>query len=538
MYLSGRLRAAAFFCDNRRMGETAAGQLWELAERHLAARNRDGARAVLEALLAIEPTHQMALLRLSMLATSAGELRISLEHLLAVAAQRPQDPELVLLVAGMLHRLGEVAAALAMLSDSALAAKAQRAQLLQMAQLAQQMDEVALARRLLDRADAGVASVPPPALYLRGTLQTFAGELEAAQASLEACIASAPAYAPAHWSLARLQRQSEGSNHVARLQRLLGETRDPASQAYLGFALFKELDDIGEHDAAWAALQRGCAAKRGTLQYDVAGEEAAFAALHSLPVQVAPSRDDGDAPQPIFIVGLPRTGTTLLERILGGSGQVHNAGELDELPLQLRWLADRFAKTYFDAGVFTAAAQGDAAELGRRYLEHARWRAQGRRWFTDKLPLNFLHVGFIAAALPGARILHLVREPMDACFSNLKELFAEAYPYSYVLDELAAHYGRYRRLMQHWHAALPGRVHDVSYEALVTNPEKVARGVFEFCGLPWEAGSLDLSRGGAVSTASTVQVREGIHARRVGGWRAYAQQLEPLRARLQQEGWL
>jgi hypothetical protein len=178
------------------------------------------------------------------------------------------------------------------------------------------------------------------------------------------------------------------------------------------------------------------------------------------------------------------------------------------------------------------------AELGRRYLEHARWRVGGQRWFTDKLPLNFLNLGFVAAALPGARIVHLVREPMDACFSNLKELFAEAYPYSYRLDELGAHYARYRRLMSHWHGALPGRIHDVSYEALVTSPEAVARGVFEFCGLPWDACSLDLARGGTVSTASTVQVREGIHARRVGGWQPYARGLEPLRLRLQEEGWL
>jgi tetratricopeptide (TPR) repeat protein len=511
--------------------------LWERAERHLAAHENAAARTALEALLAAEPRHAMARLRLSMLATQAGRYRESLEQLLAVAQLPPDDPELALLVAGMLHRLGEVAEALRLLSMPCWPTDAARGQLLQMAQLAQQMDAMELARSLLDRADAGV--VPPPAaIYLRATLQTFAGELDAAEASLGACIPRAPGYAPAHWSLAKLRRQSRGSNHVARLRSLLAASPDPVAQAYLGFALFKELDDLGEHESAWQALERACASKRALLDYSAPAEADAFATLQSLPTPPAPPARDDERPQPIFVIGMPRTGTTLLERILGGSGEVANAGELDELPLQLRWQADRFSRSYFDAAVIAAAAQRDPEELGRRYLEHAAWRANGRRYFTDKLPMNFLHVGFIARALPGARILHLVREPMDTCFSNLKELFAEAYPYSYRLDELADHYGRYRRLMAHWHQAFPGRVLDVSYEALVAEPERVAREVFEHCGLRWEPASLQPGAGGAVSTASSVQVREGVHARRVGGWRAYARQLEPLRERLEQDGWL
>jgi hypothetical protein len=448
------------------------------------------------------------------------------------------------MLAGMLHRLGEVEVALELLRDPALLAACDRDALERMAQLASQMDATEQALQLLDRAEA----LAPPTVastYLRATLQTFTGALDAAQASLESCIARAPGHAAAHWSLARLRRQQRGSDHVARLRGQLERVADPAFEAYLAFALFKELDDLGETQAAWQALQRGCAAKRGQLAYSPRDEEAAFARLHALrPLGADAARPVAidatpAAPAPIFIVGLPRTGTTLLERILGGSTEVQNAGELDELPLQLRWQADRFSKSYLDAAVFDAADRADRAELGRRYLEHARWRARGKPRFTDKMPLNFLHVGFIAAALPQARVLHLVREPMDTCFSNLKELFAEAYPYSYDLDELAAHYGRYRRLMAHWHDRHPGLLLDVSYEGLVAEPERVAREVFDFCGLRWDPACLDLAReGGAVSTASTVQVREGIHARRVGGWRAYASQLEPLRASLQRDGWL
>ena len=148
-------------------------------------------------------------------------------------------------------------------------------------------------------------------------------------------------------------------------------------------------------------------------------------------------------------------------------------------------------------------------------------------------------MGFIARALPQARILHMTRDPMDACFANLKELFAEAYPYSYDLDELATYYGHYRRLMAHWHASFPGRILDVSYEAMVSDPEATSRAVFEHCGLEWHPEVVRIESGaGTVSTASTVQVREPIHRRSVQGWRRYEAPLAPLQARLRADGWL
>src|SRR3990167_6856077 len=248
---------------------------------------------------------------------------------------------------------------------------------------------------------------------------------------------------------------------------------------------------------------------------------------------------DRDAPTPIFIVGMPRTGTTLLERILGRHPDVENAGELDDFPLQLRWCANRFSRSFLDAGVLAAAPSESPAVLGDRYLDHASWRARGKAFFTDKMPPNFLHVGLIARALPRARILHMTRHPMDTCFSNLKELFTEAYPYSYDLGELAAHYGRYRRLMSHWHDQFPGRVLDVSYEGLVADPVAASQRVFAHCGLQWLPECVEIETGGGrVTTASSVQVREPIHRRAVDGWRRYETQLRPLKEMLMRDGWL
>ena len=520
--------------------ELQAQRLWVQGESALGRRDRAGARAAFQSLLGIEPGHIPARLRLSTLATAQGRYREAVAELQAIVVLGPSEPDLLALLAGMLHRLGESAQAIACASHAVWGSSREPAQLEEMADLLVQMGELDAASTQLGRADR-ISGGSAKSFYLRGNIELFRGRLAEATAATEACLARAPAHAQAHWLLSRLRQQTEASNHVSRLQALLARDLSPGDRAVLAFALFKELDDLERHEEAWQALSLGCSTKRALLDYRPADEARAFEVLQRwrapAPRDSAPAGDDG--PQPIFIVGLPRTGTTLLERILGGHPDVENAGELDDLPLQLRWCCDRFSKNFVDADLFDAAAQADFGLLGRRYLQHAQWRARGKPRFTDKLPLNFLHVGFIAEALPQARILHMTREPMDSCLSNLKELFAEAYPYSYRLDELAAHYGRYRRLMTHWHALYPGRILDIAYEDLVSDPETQARRVLEFCGLSWAPGCVDIASNPApVSTASSAQVREAIHKGRVQNWRKYEAQLQPLRDRLTADGWL
>ena len=512
--------------------------LWERAEQQLAAKNPDAARAALEALVVLDAGHVMARLRLSTLATQQGRYRESLSQLMAVVATAPDDPTLLAMLAGMLHRLGESAAAIDCLAHPGFHAAGDRALLLEAAQLASQLEQADLANTLLDDVER-LGGPDPASLYSRATLQLFDGKLDAAGQTLESCLALAPRHAQAHWALSRVRRQRPDANHVHRLKDLLAPGPDLASAAYLGFGLFKELDDLGRTDDAWRALEAGCRAKRQQLNYRVDEERAAFEFLHTVrgPGARAPVVSTG--PTPIFIVGMPRTGTTLLERILGRHPDVENAGELDDFPLQLRWCANRFSKSFLDAGVLAAAQSESPGVLGDRYLVHASWRARGKALFTDKMPPNFQHVGLIARALPQARILHMTRHPMDTCFSNLKELFTEAYPYSYDLGELAAHYGRYRRLMSHWHEQFPGRVLDVSYEGLVADPVAASQRVFAHCGLQWLPECVEIETGGGrVTTASSVQVREPIHRRAVDGWRRYEAQLQPLQELLHRDGWL
>ena len=371
-----------------------------------------------------------------------------------------------------------------------------------------------------------------------GRALSYLGETDEAELALEACVsAGGPAAATAWRDLARLRRWTAERNHVDRLRRALAELGEGHRNApLLQYALFKELDDLGDADAAWKALESGMRARRAQVAFDPAAEADLFEALH----EVAPGLEGshlGEGPQPIFIVGLPRSGTTLLERILGGHPQVADAGELRDFTAQLRWGTALPGTNELDAPLVRAALGIDFAELGERYLSHTRWHARGKPFYTDKLPANFLNVGFIAQALPGAKILHMSRASMDACFSNLKELFGPAYPHSYDQGEMADHYVRYRALMAHWHAAFPGRILDVSYEALAAEPERVAREVLAFCGLPWDDAVLSPEqRTGAVATASTAQVREPIHGRFVGQWRRYEAQLRPLRERLEAAG--
>jgi hypothetical protein len=273
--------------------------------------------------------------------------------------------------------------------------------------------------------------------------------------------------------------------------------------------------------------------RRRQVRHDANATEALFAHLGQLRPELPASPSTDAAAVPIFIVGMPRTGTTLLERILGNHSQVADAGELHDFVWQLRWMCNRGGGAYLDLDLARAAEGIEFAELGRRYLEKTRWRTRGKAFFTDKMPANFVNVGYILRALPQARILHMTRDPMDTCFSNLREHFAAAYAHSYDQVEMADYYRQYRQLMAHWRSLYPERILDVRYGELTVEPEVVSRKVMEFCGLPWEEGVADVDRrSGTVATASAVQVREPIHQRFAERWRTYEQHLRPMRERL------
>lgn len=372
----------------------------------------------------------------------------------------------------------------------------------------------------------------------------FLGETQQAEAELERVLDHQPDNAQAHWLLSGV-RKATNRGHVETLVRLIADQRhDAQGLAFLYYALGKELEDLEEWPRAFQAFARGAAHRRRTVRFDEALEQATYDALERTfttdwlaDAGAAVLQDFQGEAVPIFVVGQPRTGTTLVERIISAHSRVASAGELQQLGLSLRRQVDYRGSERFSPALVEQAAGVDGPALGRAYLAASVKMRGDAPYFVDKLPSNFLYLPLILKALPHARVVHVVREPMDACFASFKQLFADAYPHSYDQAEMARHFVRYHRLMALWRERFPERFLDVCYEDVVADLESEARRLLAFVGLPWEDACRDFHRqSGGVATASAVQVREPAHTRSVGRWRRYQRELEPMRDILQRAG--
>ncbi len=367
----------------------------------------------------------------------------------------------------------------------------------------------------------------------------FLGELPAAQAAIERALSLDPINPQGHW-LFSTSRTATDHSHIETLEVLIERaSRAPHALAFLCYAAGKEYEDLEEWDQAFAAFARGAAARRSRITFDERAEVATFDALDTHLSRALLAQPDSaiDDDGPIFVLGQPRTGTTLVERIITSHSQVHSAGELQQFRLSIRRLVNLPEGERLSPRMVEAAAALDPAALGSAYLNATATVRGTTPRFVDKLPTNFLFLPLIARALPRARIVHVTRDPMDSCFASFKQLFADAYPHSYEQTEMARHYARYHRLMALWRTRLPSRIIDVNYESLVADVEAQSRRLIDALGLPWEDACLDFHRQPqAVATASAVQVRQPAHSRSVGRWLRYRTQLEPMRQVLARAG--
>ncbi|WP_188796654.1 tetratricopeptide repeat-containing sulfotransferase family protein [Dyella nitratireducens] len=387
-----------------------------------------------------------------------------------------------------------------------------------------------------------VTMVPnhPQARFNLAYALTAMGDEAAAEQELEHCVRIDPGYGIAHLNLAQLRRQTAERNHVERLRALLPRyPNQPAAQLYLNMALAKEFDDLGDYASAFEHYRRGKSVGRERRVQSVQRDEAIFQRLQAS-FSSAPAGQGEAGDGPIFVIGMPRTGTTLLDRILSSHPDVYSAGELQDFPATLQRQYGGNVPLLLDPSLPARAQHIDWRQLGADYLAATRPHAEHAKHFIDKLPHNFLYAGFIASALPDAKIICLRRHPLDTCLGNFRHLFEQEtsyYDYSFDLLDTGRYYVGFDRLMAHWRRVFPGRIFEVRYEDLVAEQEATVRELLAFCGLPWDDACLQSERNVApVNTPNAWQVRAPVYRDAVGRWKRYEAQLGELRKLLEQAG--
>jgi tetratricopeptide (TPR) repeat protein len=492
-----------------RPDDTAARQM--LAQACVQLGRRDEAQGLLAACLQADPGRDGARFQLAELLFHQQKAAEALPHIRALLAREPDDPAFRNLLAACLGMVGDYGPAI----------------------------------EIYERLLADYPKHPRIWLNLGHALRTV-GRRDDAVAAYRQCIALAPGLGDAYWSLANLKTASAtaGLEAAMRSQLARSDLTDD-DRLHLHYALGKALEDRGEPAGAFGQYSAGAELRRKDLRYD-ADETTALmrrsVALFTPAFFEARAVAGSPSDAPIFIVGLPRSGSTLIEQILASHSLVEGTMELPDIALIAQGLirpGAGGAAPYPD--VLAGLDAGQLSALGEAYLERTRvQRKSGRPFFVDKMPNNFHHIGLIQLILPNARIIDARRHPLGSGFSAFRQHFAHGHAFSYDLTDLGRYYRDYVELMAHFDAVLPGRIHRVIYEDLVEDTEREVLRLLDDCGLPFEPGCLKFYENArAVRTVSSEQVRRPIFREGLEQWRAYEPWLDPLKTALGPalEGW-
>jgi tetratricopeptide (TPR) repeat protein len=368
---------------------------------------------------------------------------------------------------------------------------------------------------------------------------------DAAEAAFEAALEVQPLNGRAHWGLAQIGGWTRERNHLERLNALAAQLpADGQRRCWIDYARYLEYEELGEDASAIDALLRAAAGQRRLIDYNSASNARIFACMKELLADCARGADRvhvptavDAAPIPIFIVGMPRSGTSLVEAMLGRHAEVQHAGESREFATCVQRVLGVETEGFLDETIVKQLHGIDWTAVGKLYRDRLRGHYGERGFVTEKLPANYIFAAAIARALPEARLVRVVREPMDNCFSMFRQMYAGVNPFSFDQLEMAQHYVAYEDWMRQIGTALPDRLLSLRYEQLVGAPVLVGRALYRFCGLEWQDGFADPSLfRRPIALASAARVVEPLHDRCVGRWRRYEAALEPMHRTLAAAG--
>lgn len=511
------MRAAAALCDNKlaiaeqalrehlKRNPTDPAAIRMLAEIGARLGRYGDAEKLLTRCLELAPSFAPARHNLALVLFRQGKALDALREIETLRAEDPDNPTYRNLKAAALSRLGDFDTSITQFEDV-----------------------------LCDQPDQ-------PRLWLSyGHALKTAGRTPDAIDAYRRAIALDPEFGDAYWSLANLKTfRFDATELEAMRAMVLRETLKEEDRFHLHFALGKALEDAADYSASFAHYQEGARRRRALVDYQPAQVSDQVDRTKALFTEsfLNARRDRGSpAPDPIFVVGLPRSGSTLLEQILASHSMVEGTMELPDIAAIARELGEKKLKSQPSKypEVLAELDAGQLAALGESYLQRTRvQRRSDKPRFIDKMPNNWIHVGLIALILPNAKIIDARRNAMATCFSAYKQHFARGQAFSYDLAELGRYYRDYTELMGHFDAVAPGRIHRVQYESLVADTETEVRKVLDYCGLPFETACLEFyATERPVRTASSEQVRQPIFREGLDQWRNYEPWLAPLKQAL------
>lgn len=503
------------------------------AQQHLANDQPQAAQAIYSSILDKHPDHQETLFLLGSLYRQAGRNDLAAPLLARLLEQEPQNIIYLHELGIILNKLKQPLRAIELIQQALKIEPSYIAAHINLGLVLKEQQQLEQACHCFNKALELDPTRDSALLYL-ALAQIDLGLIEEAKLALRRVVTLSPDSSVAHRQLAMLSKPNAYNDEIAAMETAHLRASNANDRSLLAFGLGKAFDDIQQYEKAFEFFLEGNKLKRQTFQHNAQERSEFFQRIENvfgeeLLKQISDAGVEDN--NPIFILGMPRSGTSLIEQILSSHSKVHGAGELPFLNKLCTTLASAGNKPFPEN--FVDQPQSTLKNIGEQYINAIGSLSQDTHFVTDKMPHNFRFVGLISAILPNARIIHCRRDPMDTCFSIFKNNFGGLHAYSYDLEELGIYYRSYLQLMNHWERILPGKIYNIDYETVIADSETEIRKLLDHLQLDFEPACLSFHETKrVVTTVSAPQVRQPVYKHSIEKWKQYESQLEPLRNKL------